>query len=267
MAAITDLAAARPLLEDAVARFSTLVRSAPDLHRPTTPGGWTIQQTAAHFTVTFGLYAELAVGARSPYRSLTPEGCAASSEQRFADLSEDDPDKLAGLLTDAAERFLDETADLPGDRPVTYHCDQPFDVSGLTGVLLGEAVLHGYDLAVALRRPWPISPQEALVVLDSYGPLYHLILNPTSTRELDAAVAIDLRGGNGPVVARFRDGRFGFEALEGPVNATLSADPATFLMVASGRLDRWGPLALGLMEVGGDRPDLAVALPDFFAYP
>lgn len=51
------------------------------------------------------------------------------------------------------------------------------------------------------------------------------------------------------------------------MDATISADPVAFLMVGAGRLDRWAPLALGLLEVGGERPDVAVAFPEYFAYP
>lgn len=262
------LAAVRPLLEQRIGRFAGLIQSTTDLHQPIPGRTWTIQQVAAHLAVSASLYDELANGATSPYRSLTRNACGAVSEQRFADVPEEDPTKLARLVIEATDRFLDTTASRSGDHPVTYHCDEPFNLAGLACVLLGEAVLHGYDTAVALRQPWPIAPDEALLVLASYAPLYHLIVDPQRTQGLDLAVSINLRGGDGELVARFRDGRFAFEAPgEDPVHATISADPVAFLMVGAGRLDRWAPLALGLLEVGGERPDLAVGFPDYFAYP
>ncbi len=263
----TMLAAVRPLLEKRVGRFAGLIQSATDLHQPVPGRTWTVQQTAAHLAVSMSLYDELANGAPSPYRSLAPDACAAVSEQRLADVPEDDPVKLARLVIEAADRFLDTTANRPGDHPVTFHCDEPFNLAGLACVLLGEAVLHGYDIAVALRQPWWIEADEALLILAGSAPLYHLIVDPQRTRGLDVAVSINLRGGDGELVARFCGGRFAFEAPGDPVDATLSADPVAFLMVGAGRLDRWAPLALGLLEVGGKQPDLAVAFPDFFAYP
>jgi len=261
------LSAARPLLENAIGRVADLIRSATDVHQLIPGGTWSIQQTGAHLAVTLALYEELAHGGTSPYRSLARDACSAASQQRFADLPEDDPAKLARLMTDAVDRFLDSTARYRGDHPVTYHCDLPFDVAGLTGVLLGDAVLHGFDIAVALHRPWRITAEEAFPVLASYAPLYHLIVDPERTRGLDVAVAIDLRGGEGPFVARFRDGDLSFEEPGHDVDATLSADPVAFLMIGSGRLDRWAAMALGLVDVGGRRPDAAAEFPDFFAYP
>jgi len=262
-----DVFAARTRLEDAVHRFADLVRSAPDIHQTVADGRWTIRDTTAHLTTVFGLYTELAAGATSPYESLSREACSAASEQLFADVSEDDPGKLTGLLVDSAERFLDETSELPGDHPVIYHCALPYDVFGLTGTLLGDVLLHGYDVADRTQRPWRIDAVDATVVVAAYAPLYCLIVDPDRTKGLDVAVSIDLRGG-GPVVARFRNGQFSFEkASRDPVDATISADPVAFLMVGSGRLDRSAAIALGLMELGGPHPDLAMAFPDYFAYP
>jgi len=262
-----DVFAARTRLEDAVHGVADLVRNAADLHQTVADGRWTIRDTTAHLTTIFGLYRELAAGAASPYQSLSREACMAASDQLIADVSEDDPGKLTGLLVDSAERFLDETSELSGDHPVVYHCALPYDVFGLTGTLLGDVLLHGYDIAARIQRPWRIDAADAAVVLAAYAPLYCLIVDPDRTKGLDVAVSIDLRGG-GPVVARFRDGQFAFEEATGdPVDATISADPVAFLMVGSGRLDRSAAIALGLMEVGGPLPHLAMAFPDYFAYP
>ena len=263
----TDLFAARTRLEEAAHRFADLIRSAPDVHEPVADGRWTIRDVGAHLTTVFGLYTEFAAQMPSPYPSLSREDCRMASEQLFSDISEDDPGKLAGLLVDSAERFLDETSQLSGDHPVSYHCNLRYDVFGLTGTLLGDVLLHGYDVATRIRRPWRIDRTEAELVLAAYAPLYHLILDPDRTKGLSVGVSVELRG-SPPAVARFRDGQFGFEAIgDGPVDATISADPVAFLMVGSGRLDRSAAIALGLMELGGAHPEVAMAFPDYFAYP
>jgi hypothetical protein len=262
-----DLSTTRDRLEVAVHRLADLVRSIPDLHQPVADGRWTIRDVTAHLTTVFGLYTEFAAGATSPYRSLDRESCTAASEQLFADISEDDPGKLARLFVDSAERFLDETSELPGDHPVMYHCDLNYHLFGLTGTLLGDVLLHGYDVAARLQQPWRIDPSDAGLVLAAYADLYHLILDPDRTNGLTLAVSIELHG-SPPFVARFDDGQLSFEPLgEDPVDATITADPAAFLMVGSGRLNRSAAIALGLMELGGPRPDLAMAFPDYFAYP
>jgi hypothetical protein len=70
------------------------------------------------------------------------------------------------------------------------------------------------------------------------------------------------------LIVRFVDGEYRLEgAGSGPVDTTISADPVAFLMVGSGRLSVSGAIALGLLTVGGDRPELAVGFPDLFLYP
>jgi hypothetical protein len=262
-----DLSVTRARLEDAVHRVADLVRSTPDLHEPVADGRWTIRDVTAHLTTILGLYTEFAVGATSPYQSLDRESCATASTQLLADISEDDPGRLSGLLVDSAERFLDESSEFSGDHPVMYHCDLRYHVFGLTGTLLGEELLHGYDIAASLQKPWRIDPVDAGLVLAAYADLYHLIVDPDRAKGLTLAVSIELRG-SPPVVARFSEGQFRFEAPgDDPVDATISAEPAAFLMVGSGRMERGAAIALGLMEVGGPHPEVAMAFPDYFAYP
>ncbi len=70
------------------------------------------------------------------------------------------------------------------------------------------------------------------------------------------------------MTVRFTDGVFGLEEADaGPVDATISADPVAFLMVGTGRLSRYQAIALGLLSVGGNRPDLAIGFWDLFLYP
>jgi hypothetical protein len=38
-------------------------------------------------------------------------------------------------------------------------------------------------------------------------------------------------------------------------------------MVGTGRLSRYQAIALRLLSVGGNRPDLAIRFPDLFLYP
>jgi hypothetical protein len=165
------------------------------------------------------------------------------------------------------EVFLEATNDIRGDTPVIFHGQNPFTVGGAAGVLLGEELLHGYDIATAIGRPWPIDPAGAELVLAAYAPVLGFILNPETTRGLSAGFGIELRG-IGEMTVRFIDGVFGLqEAGAAPVDATISADPVSFLMVGAGRLSRYEAIALGLLSVGGNHPDLAIGFWDLFLYP
>jgi hypothetical protein len=104
-------------------------------------------------------------------------------------------------------------------------------------------------------------------VLTAYGPALGFLLNPETTRGLSAGFGIELRG-IGEMTVRFTDGVYGLEeAGAAPVDATISADPVAFLMVGTHRLSRYQAIALGLLSVGGNDPDLAIRFWDLFLYP
>lgn len=141
-------------------------------------------------------------------------------------------------------------------------CVGPVPDSGVT-----EQLLHGYDMAVAGRRPWPIRPHHAALTLFGYGPCFGLCVNPVTAAGHNAAYGVELRTAERFTV-RFVDGEYRLEPSDsGPVDCTLTADPVSFLLVGSGRLSQWAAIALGGLEVGGNRPDLALGFTDLFLFP
>ena len=148
-----------------------------------------------------------------------------------------------------------------------YHGGSTYHLGGLACILLGEQVIHGYDMATALGQPWPIDPAHAQLVLYGYGPIYGLVLNPETTAGLCAAYGIEMRGG-GSLTIRFVDGCYELiEGITGPVDCELSVDPVAFLLVGTGRMSRYEAVALGLLSLGGAKPEMALGLPDLFVYP
>ena len=267
MEASEILSQTRQSIAAATGRLAELVNAIPDPSAPVPNSRWTQREVAAHLIVAGTLLTDIVQGVPSPIESLDPAYHGPEFARRHADIAETDPGKLARLMTDAAEGFLDATSDRPPEAPVIFHGNFPSTVTGVAGVLLGEQILHGYDLAGALGRPWPIDPVDAAVVLTAYAPAFGVCLHPERTRGLSAGFGLELRG-VGAMTVRFTDGVYGLEeAGSGPVNATLSADPVAFLMVGAGRLSRYEAIALGLLSLGGDDPDLALGFPDLFVFP
>ena len=257
----------RDAIAGATERVAELIASIPDPLALAPNSPWTLRDVVAHLVVGGGVYTDIAQGVPAPYQSTEPTYLHAEFTRRNADIPETDPTKLSRLFVDAMEGFLDATSDIPGDTPVIFHGQNPFTVAGAAGVLLGEEMLHGYDIATAIGRPWPLDPADTQLVLAAYPPALGFILNPETTRGLSAGFGIELRG-VGEMTVRFTDGVYGLEdAGAGPVDATISADPVAFLMVGTGRLSRYQAIALGLMSVGGNRPDLAIGFQDLFLYP
>jgi uncharacterized protein (TIGR03083 family) len=256
----------RDAIAGATKRIAELIASIPDPLAPAPNSRWTVRDFAAHLTGA-SYYTDMVHGVPAPFQSLDPAYLHAEFTRRNADIAETDPRKLSRLVADAMEGFLDATSDIPGDTPVIMHGQNPYTVAGMAGILLGEELLHGYDIATAIGRPWPIDPADTQLVLAGYAPALGFLLNPETTRGLSAGFGIELRG-VGEMTVRFTDGVYGLEeAGAAPVDATISADPVAFLMVGTCRLSRYQAIALGLLSVGGNDPDLAIRFWDLFLYP
>jgi uncharacterized protein (TIGR03083 family) len=260
------LTLARRSVMSATERMAELLAAAPDVDVLAQRCEWSLREVAAHLITGAPMFVDMANGIPGPAVSLEPAYVREFCDRRIADLSETDPVKLSRLLLDGVEEFLDTTVDRPGDDPITFQVGLPHTLFGLVGIFLGEVLMHGFDMASALERPWPIDAGDAALVLAAYTPVFALQADPERTKGLTAAIGIELRGA-GEMTARFTDGTFGIEPAGGEVDATLSADPVTFLMVGSGRLSRYDAVALGAMTVGGNRPDLAFDFFTLFVYP
>lgn len=263
----TILAEAQVALEAVAEQTADLLRKLPDAEVPIPDSEWTVREAAIHLINWPDVYGDIANGMPSPVETLEKAAYAAVNAQRIADVPESDPDKLAHLMVDGIGRFLDTTAGRPGNQQVTWHCGLPIDLASLTCILLGEQVLHGFDMAKATGMPWPIDADHARLVDTAYAPIYVTVVNPATTRGLNVGYDLELRG-IGRLTVRFIDGEYRLEPPDsGPVDCTMSADPVAFLLVGSGRLSQWDAIAMGLLSAGGNRPELALGFKDLFVFP
>lgn len=260
------LGRSRDAIAGATEKVADLIASIPDPLALAPDSPWTVRDFASHLILAGSVYTDIAQGVPAPFQSTEPTYLHAEFTRRNADIAETDPGKLSRLFVDGMEGFLDATSDIPGDTPVVMHGQNPFTLAGAAGVLLGEELLHGYDIATAIGRPWPLDPADSQLVLAAYAPALGFFLNPETTRGLSAGFGIELRG-VGEMTVRFTDGVYGLEEGGASVDATISADPVAFLMVGTGRLSRYQAIALGLLSVGGNHPHLAIGFQDLFLYP
>jgi hypothetical protein len=137
------------------------------------------------------------------------------------------------------------TADLAPDHRVAFHGGTTLDLAEQTGILLGEYLIHGLDLARSVPRPWPINPGYARLVIAAATALLPRYIDPEAARGITVAYDIRIRGGP----------RFGLQlthgaatVVSGPVGSVdchISADPVAFLIVAYGRGSLWTPIIRG----------------------
>ena len=273
MQTATILAEAGLALDTVAGRVADLLSSLPDACAGIPGSEWTVREAAAHLAGYSAIYAEIANGAPSPIQAATGDGAMfrevlrVNSAQRLVDLPETDPVRLAQLVVDAAGRLIDTTSGRPDEQAVSFHCGFPLTIAGLVCTSLSEHLLHGYDIATAVRAPWPIDPTHAALGLYGLAPLFALCVNPETTNGLSVAFEVELRG-VGRSVIRFVDGEYRLEPADlGPVDCVISADPIAYLLVGARRLSRWSAISLGLLSASGSRPELALRFGDLFIYP
>jgi hypothetical protein len=267
MAGTTILEEARAALRAASARTADLVEALPDTGASIPGSKWTVREAGVHLVNVGVRYAGMAQGEPLGYASLSPEECARMNEQLIADIPESDPVKLAALMHEGTERLLEATGRADDVQEVLWHCQMRIPIPNLLLIAMAEHLLHGYDMAMAVQRPWPITGEQAALALFGAGVVEGLCLNPVTTAGHTAGYGIEFGTGERFTV-RFVDGEYQVEPPDsGPVDCTITADPVAFLLVGSGRLSQWQAIALGAMGVGGDRPELALRFSELFLFP
>lgn len=267
MAGTTMLEKARAALRAVSARTAGLMETLPATEAPIPGSKWTVREAGVHLVNVGVRYAAMVQGEPLGYASLAPEECARMNAQLIADIPESDPVKLAALMQEGTERLLEASARCDDEHPVLWHCQTHVAIPNLIAIATAEHLLHGYDIALAVKRPWPMTSGEAGMALFGYGVGYGLCLNPRTTAGHTAGYGIEFTTGERFTI-RFVDGEYRLEPPDsGPIDCTITADPAAFLLVGAGRVSQWQAFALGAMEVGGDRPDLALEFGDRFLFP
>jgi uncharacterized protein (TIGR03083 family) len=257
----------RPAVDVAADRFVTLVTGAPDpaVPVPAAPG-WTVRDVAAHLVTVTVRYADGPEG-RGVWTK-TPMDLPALNHDQLAALATVTLDELAARLRQQVTAVLAQIQGYGSDTPsFRFHGGEPVRADIALGILLGELVVHGRDVARALRRPWPIDPGHAALVIEGLNPVLPGWVRPERVRGLTAGFEIRLRG-RGSHVWAFRDGHLQVNPRDrGRIDVHVSADPAAFLLVCYAREPQCKHIATGRMLAWGRKPWLALTLPSRFHKP
>ena len=127
----------------------------------------------------------------------------------------------------------------------------------MTSAMLGELLLHGWDIARATGARPTIARREALLVIDGIVALIPNYVDPEKTRGLHVTYELRLRGGRRYIVD-IENGTAQIDPPNAQVDCWISADPAAFLLVGYGRVSQWGQALRGRMLSGGRKPWLGL---------
>jgi uncharacterized protein (TIGR03083 family) len=272
-----DREAARTAIGAATERFTELLREIDDIELPAAGTDWTVAETAAHVSVVLNAFSAAIAGephALTPDQYLEanfPTRLAAVNAATIAMVDHTAAEQLAELITAGAQRFLELVA---GADP-KMRCETPWYGKGrtrtpdcLTALALSELTVHGHDIATGTGHPWPISAEDAKLIVGTVCPeMSPLTVRPEAARGAPVAYEVRLRG-NGPrYVIRVADGTAEVRGVGGPVDCVISADPVTYLLVVYGRMSVRRALLSGGIVAKGRRKWLGLRLKAMFFNP
>jgi uncharacterized protein (TIGR03083 family) len=272
------MAEARGVVAETVPRFAALLRNAPD-PRASAVGEWNVAEVGAHLShVCAGEMMSAASAGAGPGPAVgVPrlDGIARFNAENLGGDPERDPRVLALRIEERVAELLESTSHLRGDETVTWLGGTQFPVALIFCHLLGELLVHGYDVARASQLAWEIPPRHAAF---SVGFLFSFLqtidptqrssfVDPNVARGLRACYEIRLRRARNWYL-EFDDGSLSIPlAPTRPIDCHISADPVAFLLVGFGRIGPIRPALAGRMIGWGRRPHLALKLPRLLKSP
>ena len=165
-------------LHSASARFIELVESLgpADAERPVPGLDWDVGTTVAHVLTV------VRRGFADRRRSSSAETTPALNQQCLDETPERDPAVLAAQLREDVHTALDLVfPKISDDREFAFHGGVTTTLTPALHIVLGEYVIHGFDVARATDRPWTITDDEALLVVP--GPLMSAWVRPDTPEE------------------------------------------------------------------------------------
>lgn len=228
---------------------------------------WTLGQTAAHLVVDVQYHRAWLRG-EGKIDYFVPD-LPGENLRGIETIEERSPAVLADIIRRENAAFVEEAAEQPAGAVFPEEVGPDLSLEVITSVHLGELLVHGWDIASTLGRPWTIGRDEANIVARGVLPVLPMIVDSAAAARVSLSYELRLRGGGPRVRIRVHDGSLTVEpAVSGaPADCRVSADPAAFLLVAYGRVGQWGPILRGQLIAWGRRPWAALRLNSFIRKP
>jgi uncharacterized protein (TIGR03083 family) len=211
-------------LRSASGRFIDLVASLDpaDAIRKVPRLEWNVAETVAHVLTV------VRRGFADRRRSENAAATAGLNQTVLEELPERDLGALAELLRADVHTALDVVfPKVPEDRVFPFHGGQMTTMTPALRIVLGEYVVHGYDVAGAIDRPWMITEAESLLLVP--GELMSAWVRPDAEEQ-----RFELRLGEHPPI-RLDIGPGRLRVSEGSGGEVIALEPRVFTLAFYGR--------------------------------
>ncbi|MEU4092596.1 maleylpyruvate isomerase family mycothiol-dependent enzyme [Streptomyces sp. NPDC026673] len=246
--------------------IAALLRACPDTSVPIPGAEWTVGEAAAHLVLANELMAALAEGRERPYGDGTPGSLAAANAASLAAFPERDGRTLADGIVRHARAFTEAAGTRAPDMPVVTPLGA-MDLATLGSYLLTHMLGHGYDIALALRRPHMIDRERVAGCMPFLRTAMPRVVDERAAAGLSACYALRVPGITRFAVT-FSDGAA--SVTDDPPrrpDCTITTEPVTFFLIALGRRGATAAMARGKIAAWGRRPWLAPRFPTLFTAP
>lgn len=275
-----DPDALRAALDRESRRLVDRVRSSAHLDGPAPGLEWTAGQVVAHLCVVYRAFA-LAVRGADLTREIVenlgsgetlPEVVASTNARALSVVSFPGPQEAAAGLRECADELLaalDSGPDLKAARPTPwYGADVTRTVGTLAALSVSESVVHGHDLARALRtRLWLDEESAAVAAPTVMSAMLPLLVSPVGARGFTGSYEVRIRRAPRFVLSLSGGQARSSPAGGAPADCVLTMSGCDALLLGFGRRPLWRSLVSGGVLASGRRPWLGFRFPALFELP
>lgn len=249
-----------PMFESARTRFSQLLRSIPKGAVPVPHLSWTVGETGAHVLSCLRGYRDMALGGPPMWPDLANGDI--HNARALAEVPERDPFDLADAIETAAGALMQVWRESAGG-DVPWHAGLMVPTASVVAILSNDLLIHGWDIAVAVRRPWTIGESDSILAIRAYEDVLPAFVHPSTAAGFSATYMLRLRGGPDIALA-FSGPRLTVTEENGRADVRISARPSAWNLLSVGRIGRVKPFLKGEILVYGRNPWLAQRIPTLF---
>lgn len=247
---------AADLLERSLHRFADLLGSADDGDRPLPGMEWTVADVGAHLAVNVSVYTALPGGGAAPWADL--ERGAEANAAGIAAAPTRDPVAQAEAIRAGADDLVSAYR-THGAAPVVWSGGLVLPGPAVAALAANECLIHGLDLARALKRRWPIADADSTIALRGLLPVLPRFVSERAAG-FRGTYAIRFRG-DATFRFAFDDGTLTITEGDGPADCRLSAAPTAFNLSGYKRVPLWRAAASGGIVAYGRKPWLGFRFP------